>query len=102
MAKNILLKTGTVNGQPMTTKELIKLTLDNPPEGGFTFRDFKERARVENAMDKTELVNPGNSLDAFFVLEDHDFSKLSGWVAAMKWARRDPFIVEFCTQFEKQ
>jgi hypothetical protein len=99
--KPVSLKSGPLIGDlQLSTQYLIKLCLDNPPDGGFKFRDFKERARVENAMDNWKLTNPGNSLDKYFELEDNDYANLVKYVKAMTWLTRSPFVVEFCEQFQ--
>jgi hypothetical protein len=96
--KQIYLKKGMVNGVEMTTQDLIKLCLDNPPQGGFNFKAYKERARVESAMDKVQH----HILDGdFFALEDRDFENLKHWVDTGGWVRRDPFLLDFIEQFQK-
>jgi hypothetical protein len=97
--QNIYLKKGMVTGQSeeYTYPKLIKIVLDYPPDGGFKYSDYKERARVENAMDKIQTDDQGE----FFQLEDRDAKNLTDWVARTKWNIRDPFIFEFCDMFDK-
>lgn len=95
--KSVFVKKGVVNDTEMTTQELIKLCLNNPPSGGFQYKDFKERARVENAMDHLQQVE-GEEYECF-ILEDADYKNLVKWIQAMQWLTRAQFVIDFCEQF---
>lgn len=102
--EKIFCRTGMVGESQVSTQDLIKFCLNNPPEGGsFQYKDYKDRARVENAMDKVTTdadERSGNgSTDLYFELEDSDYKNLVRYVRDMKWGVRSPFILEFCDQF---
>jgi hypothetical protein len=102
--KSILLKKGIlkINGADITTQELIKVALDEKPEGGFKYKDYKERARVENSMDNICTIDNGEGeLLSHFDLEDKDFENLTKWVNSAGWGIRDPFVLDFLEQFHK-
>ena len=65
-------------------KFLIKSCLDNQPQGGFSFSDFKERDRIEKCLEDDE-----------FAFEDEDVKNLKEIVNSMKWASRSPDLTEF-------
>jgi hypothetical protein len=78
----------------LSTIALIRSALDSPPQDGFTFSDFKKRARVDKAI--SEAGPAALSLE----LEDADFTALKECVHKMRWVIRDPFVVDFVSQFE--
>lgn len=100
--EKIFLKSGAVNGSEVSTSELIKIALDAPPEGGFKYRDYQERARVESAMEKTQSEILNGDIVQYFELETHDYNNLCKWVDRAQWSRRDPFLVEFVLSFQKK
>jgi hypothetical protein len=91
--KTILIKYATLSNEQETSyKVLIKDALDTMPEGGFTMKDFRERGRIEDAM---------NDQDKSFGLEDYDVNVLKKIVNSVKWARREPFFFEFLEYIDK-
>jgi len=99
--QTVILKTGSFGETELTTQLLIKTVLDSPPQGGFLYRDFKERARVENAMDNIKPADETNSYP-YFELEDRDFDNLAKWSREQKWAIRSPFISDYIDGFDKK
>lgn len=101
--KTIELKNGTLkNGTDISYREFIEMALDTMPEGGFKYKDFKERDRIAEAMDlKLAVVtdDEGKRSDSFF-LEDYDLTILKRLVNGIQWAMRDPFITGFVEYIE--
>jgi hypothetical protein len=97
--RRILLSKGTVRDAEGTTEQLIKSALDQVPEGGFNYKEYKKRARIENAMDKVETDMSGPV--RYFELEDNDYYTLRELVRKTPWATRDKFLIDFVSQFEE-
>jgi len=97
--KSIFIKLGKLkNGEDCKTQDLIKIALDTMPPGGFKYKDYKERARVENAMDDIKPADEGNSYP-YFQLEEHDFENLKKWIDLTGYGVRDQFVLDFLQQF---
>lgn len=94
MSKKIELRQVSLKSdQEANYKEWFTLALDTMPEGGFTMKDFRERSRIEEALNS----NAGG----VFVLEDYDVTILKRLVNNIKWAIRDPAISEFLEYIDK-
>lgn len=78
---------------------LIEECLNSPPQNGFTFEDFKKRARLDSAIARQK---PGSdeSSPEFIELEDYDFETLKSCVLQMRWNVRSYFIKDFLDQFQ--
>lgn len=85
--KTIELSSGLVNGEEMTTRELIKICLDQIPATGFSFTDLKDRMRIQDALNRTA--------NGKLELEDHDYEIFRGLVTASRWNVRDQFVYDF-------
>ena len=68
-----------------TTVDLIKLCLNQPPQGGFNYEDLKNRERIDNALETMEF-------------EDADFKNLVNYVKAMRWNIRHADILDFINE----
>lgn len=93
--KNLKVKTYSllVNAETQaTTCNLITYCLDQPPQGGFTRKDFIERDRIEKAVKESEDE---------IILEDADYANLVKIVNSTSWRVRHPEIGDFLSGFEK-
>lgn len=68
----------------MTYFDLIKMCLDNPPQGGFSRDDIKKRNRIEEKI-KGEVAE----------LEHDEFHSLKKICSDMKWRVRSSEIENF-------
>jgi hypothetical protein len=76
----------------MDYKDLIELSLDIVPSGGFTPKDIKDRNRIQEALDKSD--------GKIIVLEDADFENLEKIVKDSRWTIRDKELNIFLKKFE--
>lgn len=74
----------------ISTDELLRLSINSVPEGGFTPQEMMLRLRLLNALD---------SSNGEMKIEDADYEKLSELVKSMKWGILSKFIVEFVNGF---
>lgn len=72
-------------------RDLIKMCLDNPPQGGFAMKDMKDRYRIEKLLE-----GGGVTLE----LEDADAVNLKALVTSMRWGARHVDILTFCDAIE--
>lgn len=77
---------------PITTLQLIENVLDNRPENGFTYEDFRKRSRIDS-----QILSAGDGTE--LLLEDRDWETLRDCVRQMRWGVRSAFIQEFIKQF---
>ena len=77
---------------PATTASLLLLTLNQPPDSGFTFAAMRERNRIATAAEKIPA-------DGEIKLEDADYEAACRCVAAYRWGARHPDILTFAEQF---
>lgn len=78
-------------GESVNYSALIRVCLNNVPEGGYTVQEMRDRMDILN---KAEKAN--GSLD----LEDSETKKLKSCVKAMKWSLMNKEIVQFCDDVE--
>lgn len=67
--------------------QLIRACLDNPPPGGFSPKDLRERQRIDNTLSNMN----GDDIQ----LEDADAESLKRIVEQMRWAKRHADILMF-------
>ncbi len=79
------------NGESIGTADLIRMTLNNVPQGGLAPVDMRKRIRI---LDTLEEAN--GSLE----LEDADAKVLSDCVGQMRWNILDRGILNFCDAVE--
>lgn len=101
--KTIELGSGLVNGNEMTTEELIKICLNTIPPTGFSFQDLKDRMRIQKAMENKKVyVSAGEGdITGSFELEDADYNNFISLVAASRWNVRDRFVYDFLDKYSK-
>lgn len=73
-----------------TYAELIRGCLDDQGRG-LTFKDLKERFRIEKVLDAS---------NGKLVLEDADADVLKKLMNSMRWGIRSSFVLQFCTDVE--
>lgn len=83
--------------------DLIRQSLDFPPEGGFTPSVMRARSRVELALDNPKPQSRKSESSAptgfMIVLEDADFTTAREALAAAKWRVRSHDLLEMFTFF---
>ncbi len=77
---------------------LIRLALDNPPEGGFKLSEMKRRLAIDKALEAAEKSEGPRKM---LTLEDEQFRCLQECMAGMRWTSRNPALIEFLELFEK-
>lgn len=77
----------TNNGESIGTSDLIRMALNNVPQGGLTPMDMRQRIRILDLLEETK-----GTLE----LEDADAVVLCDCVGQMRWAVLDRGILEFC------
>lgn len=73
----------------LSTKALIKIALDTPPDGGFTTSEMRSRIKI---LDKMELVSEEETC---LELNESEASILKIATKTIKWAILDKFILDF-------
>jgi hypothetical protein len=84
-----------VQGNPeevLTYRDLIEAALDFAPQGGFSFKDIRERARIQDALNAAE--------NGIMELEDSDYDALERIVKGTKWVSRHKDLLVFLQKFE--
>jgi hypothetical protein len=79
-------------GENQSYLDLIKISLDNPPEKGFDLTELKTRMRVDEAVSKRK--------DDVISLEDADFVTLKKCASAVRWGMRKPELIKFLELFQ--
>ncbi|MCH8060093.1 MAG: hypothetical protein IIA11_06505 [Proteobacteria bacterium] len=87
--KDTAIKSGD---ETINYEQLIRSCLDNPPQGGFSMQDMKDRDRIEKA-----LVASNGILE----LEDADVQNLKNLVSQMRWGVRHKDILALCDAIEQ-
>ncbi len=72
-------------------RDLIEISLDVVPQGGFSPKDIRERNRVQEALDKATTI---------ISLEDADFEALEKIIKNSRWSVRDKELDVFLKNFE--
>ena len=75
-------------------KQLIELTLDIIPQGGFAPKDIRERNRIQKAIDDSPAT--------IIKLEDEDFKNLIKIIDLSRWPVRGKELSEFLETFVKE
>jgi len=75
----------------LSYRDLIEISLDIVPQGGFTPKDIRERNRIQDALDSL--------LDKGIGLEDSDFDVLEKIIESSRWPIRDKELAEFLRKF---
>lgn len=94
-----------IGGRPtfLTTYDLLKTAVNNPPQGGFSVEDMKNRLRLLNVLDKHKSefdIKDGQfkdemlNIEADMDIEDADFTKLKSLFDEMKWGAVSTAILE--------
>lgn len=90
-------ETPVINGRSteveLKTIDLIKIAINQAPEGGYTPAEMQQRVRAVEAIDA--LAEDATELS----LEDADYENVKKWVKAVKWAFISKFILAFTNQF---
>lgn len=76
------------------TRDLIELTLDMVPQGGFTPKEIRERNRIQDAIDKSRKIESEE-----VELEDSDYEALLKIVSSSRWTSRDKELQSFLELF---
>jgi hypothetical protein len=77
---------------PPTYADLLRTSLDFPPQGGFTLEEMRKRGRIDNALAK---VKPGDVIK----LEDADYAVAQEIIRAARWNGRSSEVVAFAEAF---
>jgi hypothetical protein len=77
----------------LSYKDLIEVSLDIVPQGGFTPKDIRERNRIQDALD--------SMVDKSIGLEDSDFEVLEKIIESSRWPLRDRDLGEFLRKFRE-
>lgn len=72
--------------KPLTYTDLLKICLNNPPQGGFSVTEMRQRLKI---IDSLETAN------GKIKLEDADYVLTSTCVKDFKWAQMHKDILEF-------
>lgn len=74
-------------GEKLTYKHLINIIINKQPAGGFTYKDNKLRAKIEDAVkdEKAGLIT----------MEDEPFDELLKLAKDMTWGFRSTFTNDF-------
>lgn len=78
----------------LKTLDLVKLAVNQAPEGGYTPEEMTKRIRILDVIDS--LPENAEALE----LEDADFDNLKKWVVQVKWSFVSRFIIAFTAQFK--
>lgn len=81
-------------GEKLDTRDLMELTLDMIPQGGFTPKDIKDRNRIQDAIDKSRADNLNEVL-----LEDADYENFIKIVSQSRWVTRDKDVQAFLDKY---
>lgn len=76
----------------LSTRELIRSSLNNPPEKGFTVTEMAGRLKILNKL---------NQASGTLSLEDADFATLKACADQVHWALMDQSIVDFYEDLKK-
>ncbi len=73
--------------EKLTYAHLIEMTINKPPQGGFTYRDNAVRQKIENALKDAK--------DGVVIMEDSEFDELKKLAEEMTFPFRAIFTNEF-------
>jgi hypothetical protein len=76
-----------------TTQDLLKIVVNNVPQGGISADEMRKRIRL---LDKIDEIKGGELL----LLEDAIAEELQRLTAIMRWNVIDKSILEFCDDVE--
>ena len=100
--------TGKVSdeGKMSDTCDLIEVTLDSIPQGGFTPKDIRDRNRIQVSVDKfreerSKAKDSDKTPKSVLTLEDADYENLKTTVNSSRWASREKPLQEFLDTFNK-
>ena len=79
------------NDKLLDYKDLIEISLDVVPQGGFSPKDIRERNRIQEALDRATTT---------ISLEDADFEALEKIIKNSRWSIRDKELDVFLKNFE--
>ena len=86
------LKAQSDDKQTATAADLLKLTLTQPPQGGFDFATMRARNHIADVIEKTKR-------GAEIKLEDADFAVAKKCVEDYRWGGNHPDILKFAELF---
>lgn len=105
--KSVELKVGKeeINGKPtfFTTWDILKMSVNNPEQGGFNVEEMMKRLRLLEKLDEhkdTFFIKEGEFTDdklelkTTLELEDSDYEKLKNLFSQVKWGVVSKFIVD--------
>lgn len=85
--------TGNEEIKMMDYKELMRLCVNNPPQGGYKIDDMRNRIRIVDAI--------ADSKNGKVELEDSDVKVLKECVKSMAWSVLEQGIIDFVDEVEK-
>jgi len=85
----------TVNGKGelKTYIELIGVSMNNPPERGFSVEDMRERIKITDLLKK--VTNEGKTNPKQVEFEDAHIPIIKDCLKGLRWGSLQPEIVEF-------
>lgn len=94
-----------IGGKPifLTTYDMLKTAINNPPQGGFSVEEMRTRIRLMGVLDKHKHlfdIKEGEFNDALLNIEadvdieDADYTKLKSLFDEMKWGIVSKSILE--------
>jgi len=75
-----------------STVFLLKIALQQMPQGGFTFEESRARNRIADVLEKVES-------GGIIKLEDSDHAKAVEVVKAARWGGNPKHLIQFAEQF---
>lgn len=82
------------------TRDLIEVTLDIVPQGGFTPKDIRDRNRIQVAIDKSREKKLKKESDPIVIeFEDADYDSLKAVIGASRWVSREKDLQAFLDSF---
>jgi hypothetical protein len=92
-------------GKFADTCDLIEVTLDGIPQGGFTPKDIRDRNRIQTVVDNyrkpKEKAKADKAPKPILEFEDADYENLKHIVNNSRWASRDKALQDFLDVFQK-
>lgn len=78
--------------EKLSYKHLILMTINKAPAGGFSYKDNKIRAKIEEAVESAKA--------GLVIMEDEHFDELLKLAKDMTWGFRTTFTNEFVDDLE--
>jgi hypothetical protein len=90
--KTLNLPVSPIDPKKSTTKDLLKIAVNNLPQGGITADEMRRRIKILDKIDEAG--------EEFLRLEDAVADELQKLVAMMRWTIVDKEILTFCDDVE--